>query len=220
MLRIKVCGIDEVVAAAFAFRAQRVVSMLDVDIDERHPEKFAKVESLGEMIPTNHHRVWRFEDRDNDQHPDGPKLDTTRDILEWASSGEPDERIIVHCHGGIGRSPAVSIGLMLMDGFEIEDATRILFASRIDQLNRTKTAMWPNRAILRHIQTLLGLADVEKTVERIKWEDVVSPDESTRLLALPRTPRKLLPKKPVIVPSVTEDMWKEASERSSTRRTK
>jgi hypothetical protein len=219
MLRLKVCGIDEAVPAVFSFRPGRVISILDKDVDERHPEKFTKIKSIAKFVGESEHRIWHFEDDDSDTHPDAPKLHITRSILEWAVGPRTGwnrevtaDRILVHCHGGIARSSTIAFGIMLLDGFDPKEGLQVLFASRVDQFTGL-TAMWPNTCMVRHLEILFGLPGLFDIVTDIRLNELIPQEQIDSILAKPRTPRKMIELKEPIKPSVTEEMWAEACKR-------
>ena len=61
----------------------------------------------------------------------------------------PDARLLVHCHAGIGRSPAAAIGMLAAIGHSPEDAVAKVAAIR--------PFMMPNKAIIGHFDDILGL---------------------------------------------------------------
>jgi predicted protein tyrosine phosphatase len=43
-------------------------------------------------------------------------------IYEFASTLDPDSRLLVHCHRGLNRSPAVAVGLLIQTGLNYFEA--------------------------------------------------------------------------------------------------
>lgn len=61
-------------------------------------------------------------------------------ILEFTQSLKDGDRLLVHCHQGIARSTAVSIGILLQHGFDP--------ASAYDQVRSLRDIMIPNQHIV------------------------------------------------------------------------
>jgi predicted protein tyrosine phosphatase len=61
-------------------------------------------------------------------------------IYEFASTLDPDSRLLVHCHRGLNRGPAVAVGVLIQTGMEYTEALRTV----AEQCSR----MEPNRLIV------------------------------------------------------------------------
>lgn len=66
-------------------------------------------------------------------------------ILRFTESLTDDDRLLVHCLGGIGRSPAIAIGICLQHGMTVKDA--------FDHVANVRNILQPNRAFIKLIDT-------------------------------------------------------------------
>jgi len=86
----------------------------------------------------------------------GPSSEQVRQALAFARESA-DERLIVHCHAGISRSPAIAWCILLARVRDIPLATQMLFEIRPDAL--------PNPVIIRHgLEIITGSAAVHDSV--------------------------------------------------------
>jgi len=72
-----------------------------------------------------------------------------QDILEFSARLEPTDKLLVHCHAGISRSPAVAIGILCQHGLTPKKAfTHVL---------QIRPSGFPNRHILALFDDILRL---------------------------------------------------------------
>lgn len=111
--------------------------------------------------PRDKHCILRFADT---QHPDDlerAKMDKeVRRGLSWvrARGATLDTRIVVHCHAGVSRSPALAWLMLVMLGREPQEAIAALRAAR--------PGIWPNLAVLSLGADYLGLGESFKLLAR------------------------------------------------------
>lgn len=87
-----------------------------------------------------------MEDTEIISDPWSPKFDDI--VALFLMTGNKDH-ILVHCEGGISRSTAVGVGLLVSDGVPVEDA--------VQEIHNQSPNMGPNRLILSHIDRHLQL---------------------------------------------------------------
>lgn len=129
--------------------AKQVISL--IDIWPRHDEK----------IPTVNcdHLVLRFDDVDDDN--DNPvrvensgqraTLSQIKCALDFASD---NSELLVHCHGGICRSPALAIAILVKRGMTFEEAIKTADTIQFDK-NDAKFCMWPNGLIIKYADEIM-----------------------------------------------------------------
>jgi len=126
--------------------AEQAISLLDPDIES---DKIPSPQLLG-VLPDDH-AIFYFDDV---AHPKksrktiSPTRQQIREILQFA---QKDKNILIHCHGGLCRSPAIAIGILILKGYEPRQAVRKI-------LNQdTNNMMEPNEVILQYIDDELAL---------------------------------------------------------------
>ncbi len=82
----------------------------------------------------------------------GPSEEIIAEILARVGS---HSNVLVHCHAGISRSPAVAIGILIASGVSPREAIRQIFSQNL--IDNEGSYMEPNELILSHIDHLLGL---------------------------------------------------------------
>lgn len=99
-----------------------------------------------------HHLIVRFHDVESDELGGfiAPTIAQIEAVLAHCRGLAPTDRLLVHCHAGKSRSPAMAIGILVDNGIDPEDA----FA----RVKAMRPALIPNRLIIRQIDELLGLA--------------------------------------------------------------
>jgi predicted protein tyrosine phosphatase len=103
------------------------------------------------------HLVLRMEDVENDISPDRPKqihIDTAFDFVST------EDNVLVHCEGGISRSVALAIGLLVQDGKTIEEA--------VIEVHQWSPNMWPNKLMLDLIGAKIKIADFTSKVSKAR----------------------------------------------------
>jgi predicted protein tyrosine phosphatase len=91
------------------------------------------------------------------------------DIVGVFQLVQPQDHVLVHCHGGISRSTALGIGLLISDGVSITNA--------VHQVHQMRPNLAPNKLILQHIDRHLNLGgtlnkqvqDVLDTLPKDLW---------------------------------------------------
>lgn len=75
-----------------------------------------------------------------------PTLDQVAEVMEFVIK---KDNVVINCVGGISRSPALGIGLLVNDGMSIADAVALVHHQRPN--------FSPNKLILRHIDDYLNM---------------------------------------------------------------
>lgn len=110
-----------------------VVSLLDVGVDAE--------ECFGQIDPLRH-LVLLFDDTSGDS-PYGPKMEHIDIISTFVGLRvKHDSKVLIHCHMGVSRSPAVAIGLRMM--FQRESADYAIL-----RVFSQRPEMWPNPRIIK-----------------------------------------------------------------------
>lgn len=132
MVDIKVCGLSEVEDILRDWKPDRVVSLVDpfLNLPETH---------------TWHDVIW-CEDVEVFYDPWAAKYDDISFGLDFCI---PYQKILIHCQGGISRSPAFAIGALVKQGMSIQEACDYVHAQRPN--------MAPNKLILQHCEKYLQL---------------------------------------------------------------
>jgi predicted protein tyrosine phosphatase len=68
-------------------------------------------------------------------------------VLDFTADLGPDDRLLVHCHGAYGRSPAIAIGVLVQHGADVPDAWA--------QVRRQRPQCAPNDILLGLFDTAL-----------------------------------------------------------------
>jgi predicted protein tyrosine phosphatase len=102
-----------------------------------------------------HHLVLEFEDLALDQRSRPAVLPTPDDvaaILRFTAGLGDGARLLVHCHIGHGRSPAVAIGILVHNGWTVSRAC--------SEVRSQRPHCDPNRLLLELFDRALGLGGV------------------------------------------------------------
>jgi hypothetical protein len=60
-----------------------------------------------------------------------PTVDQLHEVLDWIDEDvRPNGVLYMHCEGGLGRTPAVAIALLLQQGYSPSEAHRMVLAAR------------------------------------------------------------------------------------------
>lgn len=107
------------------------------------------------------HLIIRMSDTEVFTDPLSPRLEDVKEVFDFCL---PHQNILVHCIGGISRSTAMSIGLLVRDGISMVDAVK--------QVHDQSPRLFPNKLILQHIDQLLNMkgkfvADVQAAIAAI-----------------------------------------------------
>ena len=112
--------------------------------------------------PRDKHCILRFADTTQPDNDERAKMDTEiRRALAWVrrSGATLDTRIVVHCHAGVSRSPALAWLILVMLGQEPEAA--------IADLRAARPKVWPNLAVLSLGAAYLGLDESFMLLARV-----------------------------------------------------
>lgn len=98
-----------------------------------------------------HHFVVRFHDVESDSAPGfvPPTVGQLQAVLEHCRGLEEADRLLVHCHAGKSRSPAMAIGILIDNGVPPEEA--------FGRVKAHRPTLIPNRLMIRHLDRLLAL---------------------------------------------------------------
>ena len=80
-----------------------------------------------------------------------PSREHVQGIIDiFAANNLKEKNVLVHCHAGISRSTATTIGLLI----KFHDLT---VSEAFDTVFTMRKQMWPNGLILQHFDDILGL---------------------------------------------------------------
>lgn len=97
-----------------------------------------------------HHLILKFEDVERDVAGyTAPKEEHLRMALRHTSSLHEDDRLLVHCHAGKSRSPAMAIGILVQSGLAPTAAFQCVQAIRPELI--------PNRLMIAQLDRILDL---------------------------------------------------------------
>lgn len=130
-MQVRVSSLAQALSQAQGW-ADRVVSL--VMPDEGLPD-----------FRTWHLKVW-MDDTTIPSDFWAPKLDDIKRVFDFC---QKYDNVMIHCVGGISRSTAMGIGLLVRDGMPVSDATLLVADQRPN--------LAPNKLILQHIDTHLRL---------------------------------------------------------------
>jgi predicted protein tyrosine phosphatase len=94
------------------------------------------------------HQVFVFDDLHSEKeecHRPGmqhaPKMKDIQNVLAFTERFTDEDKVLIHCHGGISRSTAVSILVLIQHGMVIPEA--------VDKVLDIRPVAWPNALIIR-----------------------------------------------------------------------
>lgn len=94
------------------------------------------------------HQVFQFDDLDSEKdecHRPGmqhaPTIKDIRNVLHFTNTFTDEDKVLIHCHGGICRSTAVTMLVLIQHGSSIKDA--------IDTVIEVRPVAWPNKLVIR-----------------------------------------------------------------------
>jgi predicted protein tyrosine phosphatase len=123
-----------------------VVSSIITCVDDAadfHPDQVISFLDAGHKAPDfglssdNHLIFTDVEDTDNNQHAFAPSSSMIQSVIDFV---RPDSKLLVHCIGGISRSTATAVALMVIRGASVDDA--------MNATHQMQPNMWPNHIIL------------------------------------------------------------------------
>ena len=95
-----------------------------------------------------HHFVARFHDVEAETPGYvAPTAKILRSALAHAEDLKDEDRLLIHCHAGKSRSPAMALGVLVDAGMSAEQA--------MDQVKQLRPFVIPNRLIVRMLDRLL-----------------------------------------------------------------
>lgn len=98
-----------------------------------------------------HHLIVRFHDVEQAglEGFESPTRDHVREVLKHTAGLAAGDRLLVHCHAGKSRSPAMAIGILVQSGMTPEEAYQ--------QVKQVRPELIPNRLMIQYIDEALGL---------------------------------------------------------------
>lgn len=103
---------------------------------------------LGHYGP--HHLILNFHDVEEEVAGyTAPSEGQMRRALEHAKPYKRGDRVLVHCHAGKSRSPALAIGVLIQAGMSP--------AAAFDHVKSIRPQLIPNRLMIRQLDQILGL---------------------------------------------------------------
>ncbi|MEK7486983.1 MAG: dual specificity protein phosphatase family protein [Planctomycetota bacterium] len=155
-----VTDLEDVRYRASVWNPDYVVSLLDVEFKS----------TLNFQHQASHYKAF-FNDLEHPDYLSGPKLEQIRQILEFSQDFVKDSRVLVHCHAGISRSTAMTLGMMVQHGEKEMDA--------LEHLLQIRPIATPNKLILQHIDTVLGsqlktIVEAWCTISNDWWQEILN----------------------------------------------
>ena len=140
MFEIKICGLKDAPTLALGW-ATKTVSLVDTS-------------GISKPFFGEGHQVFQFDDLDSEKdecHRPGmqhaPTIKDIRNVLFFTEAFSEDDKVLIHCHGGICRSTAVAMLVLIQHGSSIEDAIATVLEAR--------RVAWPNKLVIRLGDVLL-----------------------------------------------------------------
>jgi predicted protein tyrosine phosphatase len=97
-----------------------------------------------------HHLILRFHDVEKEvEGYVAPTEDQLRQALLHTADLSETDRLLVHCHAGKSRSPALAIGILVQAGLSPGAA--------LDRVRAIRPELIPNRLMIRQLDDVLGL---------------------------------------------------------------
>lgn len=104
-------------------------------------------------------------------HPNAPTLEDAQRVLDFNSAfcrplpGDQEYVYVVHCIGGIGRSPAAVMGILAQANPRITAWYILHKTAALRDPHFGDDIIWPNLALLKHFDTILGTDLRTATIE-------------------------------------------------------
>jgi predicted protein tyrosine phosphatase len=149
---VRVSNLMCVAADAADWKPDTIVSLIDPDTD---------LPDFKDIVPGVRNLVVHMDDCCLPWEMWSPKVQDVQDVFDFCKQSK---HTIVHCHGGVSRSTAAALGLLVRDGMAVDAAVNMVV---VDSPN-----MSPNRLILQHIDRILNMngtfvSDVQSAVSRL-----------------------------------------------------
>ena len=133
---LKICDLHNAFALGFTW-ADRVISLVDPDCISKP--------NFSSKVP---HLILTFDDiirpREGEVCPTKEQIES---ILEFTADIKEGEKVLIHCHGGVSRSTAVAVIVLVQHGDSPGQAL-----ARVLQLRKQA---WPNELIIKFGDELL-----------------------------------------------------------------
>jgi len=141
MFELKICDLASAPALALGW-ATKTVSLVDTS-------------GVANPFFGEGHQVFHFDDLDSEKdecHRPGmqhaPTMKDILNVLHFTNTFTNDDKVLIHCHGGICRSPAVAMLALIQHGSSIEDALATVL--------KIRPVAWPNKLVIRLGDVALG----------------------------------------------------------------
>ena len=96
------------------------------------------------------HIVFFFDDLTDEEHPDSPTLDHVELLLMAFTEMDLSEKnVLIHCHGGVSRSTAAGILLLITQ-------KKMAIPEAFELMKLKRPMMWPNDLMIRFADELLA----------------------------------------------------------------
>jgi predicted protein tyrosine phosphatase len=90
-----------------------------------------------------------FEDTDDPGHPDAPRLQDVKRILDFTSDLPARPKVLVHCRAGVSRSTATAYAILCQHTTPGTEMDNLLHVQSLRDL------LMPNRLIIQHADKIL-----------------------------------------------------------------
>jgi predicted protein tyrosine phosphatase len=141
---LTICGVDDLPDQA-GKRWTHVVSIWDKVFlyDKDCREKVKEIAPRAELL------FGFFEDTDDPDHPDAPRLRDIKRILDFTSNLPAKAKLLVHCRAGISRSTATAYAILCQHS---EPGTEVLNMLHVGTL---RPVVVPNRLVIEMADKIL-----------------------------------------------------------------
>lgn len=96
------------------------------------------------------HFVMQFEDAMDAETSGAPTVKQVQIVLDWVRANTNSQsRLLVHCHGGVSRSTAMAVAILIQSGSSVENA--------IAEIRRQRPVFCPNNLISEFADRILGM---------------------------------------------------------------
>ena len=102
------------------------------------------------------HQKFFFDDLESEKHEShrpgmrhAPKMKDIRNVLQFTETFTDDDKVLIHCHGGMCRSPAVAMLALVQHGMDFQEA--------IDLIMEVRPCALTNLLVIRLGDVALGL---------------------------------------------------------------
>ena len=134
-MRLKICGRFEVPE----FAGQGFTHMVSIGDSNGYFDGLRLPE-----IDEDNYLILRFTDTDDPNHSDAPSLEQMEGLRFWLNRQKSVDRLLVHCAGGISRSPAVALLSMC---YFLPDGDPLIHMVHVEQ-SAECSYVWPNLLVV------------------------------------------------------------------------